>query len=167
MFNGLGRERSCRPEAAPRVEGIHSASEDGHAQENHLRGQTGADRAALDAASEAGIPHGGWIPKGRLTEAGPLPERYQLKEMLTGSYEARTEKNVVDSDGTLIFSHGPLNGGSALTRSLAKKHGKPWIHLDLDQMTAAQAAQGVMFWVRGKGIRVLNVAGPRVSGCGL
>jgi hypothetical protein len=31
-------------------------------------GQTGADRAALDAAIELGIPHGGWIPKGRITE---------------------------------------------------------------------------------------------------
>ncbi|MEW5980174.1 MAG: putative molybdenum carrier protein [Acidobacteriota bacterium] len=126
-------------------------------------GQTGADQAALDVAMELGIPHGGWVPKGRLTEAGPLPARYLLTEMPTGSYEARTEKNVVDSDGTLIFSHGPLNGGSGLTRTLAKKHGKPWLHLDLDLMNAAQAAQAVMFWIRGKGIRVLNVAGPRAS----
>ena len=29
-------------------------------------GQTGADQAALDAAIKLGIPHGGWIPKGRL-----------------------------------------------------------------------------------------------------
>ncbi|MEW6441839.1 MAG: putative molybdenum carrier protein [bacterium] len=126
-------------------------------------GQTGADQAALDVAMELGMPHGGWIPKGRLTEAGPLPDRYELTEMPTASDEARTEQNVVDSDGTLIFSHGHLNGGSALTRTLAKRHGKPWLHLDLDQMTAAQAAQGVMFWVRGNGIRVLNVAGPRAS----
>ena len=33
-------------------------------------GQTGADRAALDVAIEFGIPHGGWIPKGRKTERG-------------------------------------------------------------------------------------------------
>jgi len=57
-------------------------------------GQTGADRAALDVALKLGIPHGGWIPKGRKTEKGPLPERYRLKEMPTDSYEARTEKNV-------------------------------------------------------------------------
>jgi len=31
-------------------------------------GQTDADRAALDFAIEHGIPHGGWCPKGRLTE---------------------------------------------------------------------------------------------------
>lgn len=31
-------------------------------------GQTGADRAALDAAIKMGVNHGGWIPKGRKTE---------------------------------------------------------------------------------------------------
>jgi Circularly permutated YpsA SLOG family len=35
-------------------------------------GQTGADQAALDAAIELGFPHGGWVPKGRKTESGPL-----------------------------------------------------------------------------------------------
>ena len=36
-------------------------------------GQTGADQAALDAAIELTIPYGGWLPKGRKTEDGPLP----------------------------------------------------------------------------------------------
>ena len=31
-------------------------------------GQTGVDQAALDVAIKLGISHGGWIPKGRLTE---------------------------------------------------------------------------------------------------
>ena len=38
-------------------------------------GQTGADQGALDAAIEYGFPYGGWLPKGRLTENGPLPEQ--------------------------------------------------------------------------------------------
>ena len=33
-------------------------------------GQTGVDRAALDAAIKMGVNHGGWIPKGRKTEDG-------------------------------------------------------------------------------------------------
>jgi len=78
-------------------------------------GQTGADRAALDFAIGFDIPHGGWIPKGRKTEDGVLPDKYKLKEMPTASYPKRTEKNVLDSDGTLILSHGKLTGGSALT----------------------------------------------------
>lgn len=57
-------------------------------------GQTGAARAALDAAIRLGIPHGGWIPKGRITEKGPLPEKYRLQEMPTDSCPARTEQNV-------------------------------------------------------------------------
>ena len=88
-------------------------------------GQTGADRAALDVAIELGISHGGWIPKGRKTERGPLPAKYQLTEMPTDSYPKRTEQNVVDSDGTLIISHGELTGGSDYTRMMAAKHGKP------------------------------------------
>jgi hypothetical protein len=69
-------------------------------------GQTGADRAALDTAIKLGIPHGGWISKGRKAEDGPLPDKYQLQEMPTDSYPERTEQNVVDSEGTLIISHG-------------------------------------------------------------
>jgi hypothetical protein len=78
-------------------------------------GQTGADQGALDAAIELDIPHGGWAPKGRKTEAGPLSPKYQLNEMPSASYPARTEHNVVDSDGTLILSHVPLTGGSVFT----------------------------------------------------
>mgnify|MGYP006305357071 FL=1 len=49
-------------------------------------GQTGADRAGLDVAIELGIPHGGWIPKGRKAEDGVLPDKYHLQEMPTSSY---------------------------------------------------------------------------------
>jgi hypothetical protein len=96
-------------------------------------GQTGADRAALDVAIKLGISYGGWIPKGRLTEEGFLPEKYQLQEMPTESYPGRTEQNVIDSDGTLIIPHGPLTGGSAYTRKMAMKHAKPWFHIDLNK----------------------------------
>ena len=126
-------------------------------------GQTGADRAALDVAIEAGVPHGGWIPKGRKTEAGPLPERYQLQEMDSQSYADSTEQNVLDSDGTLIFSHGSLTAGSALTRQLANDHGKPCLHLDLHQMTAMKAAHKVLEWV-GQNRKNPNSTPNRVGG---
>ena len=98
-------------------------------------GQTGADQAALDIAIKLNIPHGCWIPKGRLTENGPLPGKYQLQEMPSGSYPKRTEQNVIDSDGTVIFSQGKLTGGSALTGKTAEKHARPWLHLDMDKMS--------------------------------
>jgi hypothetical protein len=126
-------------------------------------GQTGSDRAGLDAAVQLEIPHGGWIPKGRKTEDGGLPEKYHLKEMPTGSYAARTEENVIDSDGTLIVSHGKLNGGSAMTRQLAKKHNQPWMHVDLEKSNFFKATMEVRSWVEQNQIEVLNAAGPRGS----
>ncbi|MBL7017121.1 MAG: hypothetical protein ISR84_06140, partial [Kiritimatiellales bacterium] len=64
-------------------------------------GQSGADRAALDAAMACGIPHGGWCPKGRLAEDGQISPKYNLREMETDSYSERTKANVADSDLTL------------------------------------------------------------------
>jgi hypothetical protein len=126
-------------------------------------GQTGAARAALDAAIKLGIPHGGWIPKGRITEEGPLPDKYQMQEMPTDSYPKRTEQNVIDSDGTLIISHGSLTGGSAYTRKMAMKNGKPWFHADLNKLPTFQAGKLIEGWILKNGIETLNVAGPRAS----
>lgn len=126
-------------------------------------GQTGADRAALDFAIKYNITHGGWIPKGRKTEEGPLPDKYQVIEMATGSYSGRTEKNVCESEGTLIVSHGRLTGGSALTRELAKKHKKPWLHFDLKSLPIPAAADSLRKWLLIQHIEVLNVAGPPAS----
>ena len=126
-------------------------------------GQTGADRAALDVAIRFGIAHGGWFPKGRLTEAGPLPEQYLLQEMATESYPDRTEKNVLDADGTVIVSHGKPTGGTALTEKLAKEHCKPLLHLDLLKVSLPYAARLLQSWLVDNGIRVMNVAGARAS----
>ena len=126
-------------------------------------GQTGADRAALDFAIKHGIPYGGWVPKGRKTEDGTLPEKYHLQEMPTGSYIKRTEQNVLDSDGTLIVSHSLLTGGSALTTSFAELHRKPWIHIDLEMTPYSEAARMIQEWVGRNGIKTMNVAGPRAS----
>lgn len=126
-------------------------------------GQTGADQAALDVAVELGIPHGGWIPKGRKTEDGVLSEKYQLQEMSTVSYAKRTEKNMFDSDGTLIFSHGKLTGGSALTQKVAKQHKRPCLHVDLNRISASEAVGEIQSWLKQYNIEVLNMAGPRAS----
>jgi len=126
-------------------------------------GQTGADRAALDVAIKAGFPYGGWIPNGRLTEEGFLSEEYLLQEMPTKDYPKRTEKNVVDSDGTVIISHGKLSGGSDYTRKMAEKHSKAWLHLDLAKMSLDYAVRLLKTWIIDNDIRTLNVAGPRAS----
>ena len=126
-------------------------------------GQTGADRAALDFAILHGIPYGGWVPRGRRTEDGTLPQKYRLEEMPTPDYAQRTEKNVLSADGTLVVSHGYLKGGSALTVFLAEKNGKPCIHADLGEWSVRDAAERIRKWLRDQRIGVLNVAGPRAG----
>ena len=126
-------------------------------------GQTGVDRAALDIAIRLGVPHGGWIPRGRLAEDGPLPETYALRETASAVYAERTEKNVLDADGTLIIARGKLCGGTAYTREMAVKHGRPWLHVDLRRTPAFRAALAIREWIATQRIMVLNVAGPRAS----
>ena len=125
--------------------------------------QTGADIAAIDAAIDNGFPYGGWVPKGRRTEAGPLPLTYAVREMDTRGYPKRTEQNILDADGTVICSHGRLSGGSALTRRIAKRQNKPWLHLDLADLSADQAADKLAEWIDLHGIEVVNVAGQSAS----
>jgi hypothetical protein len=128
-------------------------------------GQTGVDRAALDVAMRLGKPHGGWIPKGRLAEDGPLPDHYQLQEMPTEAYEDRTEKNVLDADGTLLISRGSPSGGTDYTRRMALKHGKQLLHIDLNLcQSPADAASLIASWIEMNRIETLNGAGPRASG---
>ena len=126
-------------------------------------GQTGVDQAALDVAIALGIPHGGWIPKGRKTENGALPDKYRLKEMSTSSYAKRTEQNVIDSEGTLIISLGPLKGGSALTHKTAMLHDRPCLRIELDTLNTLQAVKTVRSWIVRHGIEILNIAGPRAK----
>ena len=126
-------------------------------------GQTGADRAALDTAIELRIEHGGWAPRGRWAEDGPLAPRYHLAETDSRQPSLRTEWNVRDADATLIFSHGPLVGGSALTLMFAEQCGKPILHLDLVELDEAAAAKTLAQWLGQIAPAVLNVAGPRAS----
>jgi hypothetical protein len=124
-------------------------------------GQTGADRAALDWALAHGIQCGGWCPKRRLAEDGPIDPKYPLNETPSESYAERTEWNVRDSDATVIFSIArELSGGSKETLELARRHGKPCLHLHLEQSGAV--AQFTTF-VEKNGVRTLNIAGPRGS----
>jgi len=127
-------------------------------------GQTGADRGALDAAIEAGVAYGGWVPKGRLDENGEIPVSYEnLLETDEEDFAVRTALNVRDSDATLILSHGALFGGSALTAEVARKTGKPCLHADLFGKTEAEAIQQIREWLQEVRPATLNVAGPRAS----
>ena len=129
-------------------------------------GQTGIDRIALDVAMELGLQHGGWCPKGRVAEDGTIPEKYLLCVTDSRKYAVRTEKNIAESNGTLILYRGKMTGGTALTLRLAAKHSKPCLELDFGKIAVDQfesAVREARDWLASSSIEVLNVAGPRES----
>lgn len=127
-------------------------------------GQTGVDRAALDAAAEVGLKIGGTIPLGRWAEDGPISARYVgLEECDSAVPAVRTRLNVMNSDATLIVTHGKLAGGSALTAKFARELGKPFLHIDLAKMSIEAAKERVCLWLGAMEAHTLNIAGPRAS----
>jgi hypothetical protein len=123
-------------------------------------GQTGADQAGLDWAIAHGVRHGGWCPKGRKSEDGPLSEVYQLTETPSASYLQRTEWNVRDSCATLVFTlTDKLEGGSKRTAEFAERLGKPWLHV----RPGVHPKYVARFLAR-HAVTTLNVAGKRESG---
>ena len=127
-------------------------------------GQTGVDRAALDWALDRGFPVGGWCPAGRLAEDGRIPSRYPLKETPESAYIVRTERNVYDSDATLLFSPTPdLVGGSAATVAFCTRAGHPLLHLARSETSVEAAAAELQRFLSTHDVGILNVAGPRSS----
>lgn len=125
-------------------------------------GQSGVDRAALDAARSLGIKTGGWCPRGgRCEDTINLLEEYpELQETPERSYKQRTEWNVRDADATIIFQDKNISPGTALTLRIAKNTNKPWILLQLQD----DNEEALLRFLRGQEATVLNVAGPRESG---
>ncbi len=124
-------------------------------------GQTGVDRAALDVALAYGIPCGGWCPKGRIAENGPIPDHYPLVETADAEYSERTRRNVEDADGVLVLYAHTLDSGTRHTINLAADLGKPILTVDL---TREPDPGDALAWLAHfkKGV-VINVAGPRES----
>jgi len=126
-------------------------------------GQSGVDRAALDAALGHGVRCGGWCPAGRLAEDGQIPERYPLRELARGSYAERTLANVRDSDGTVVIHAGGLEGGTRQTVQFCMENGKPHELINSVCVGIEEAAMMVRQFVARYRIATLNVAGPRAS----
>lgn len=126
-------------------------------------GQTGVDRAALDASLRHGIESGGWCPAGRLDEFGRIPDRYPVKELENGGFAERTLQNVKDSDGTVIIYPGKLSGGTEQTLHFCVEQRRQHDLIDATNVSTEKAAQLIADFVREYKIDVLNVAGPRAS----
>lgn len=124
-------------------------------------GQTGVDRAALDFALRCNIEHRGWCPKGRMAADGPLPLQYCLLETTSTGYRQRTKLNVRDSDATLIFNLGELDGGTLQTVRFAQTLNKPYLLIQLDNVDRTHAVLETRAWLTAGNFAAVNVAGPR------
>ena len=125
-------------------------------------GQTGVDRAALDAAIELGFQYGGFCPKGRLAEDGIILDKYKLTELSSSQYLMRTFENVQASDGTLIIHAGTMSGGTIKTKDYCQITSKPVFEINLLEDPKIIP---VNFdnWIKENRIIIMNVAGPRES----
>ncbi|MDD5494112.1 MAG: putative molybdenum carrier protein [Dehalococcoidia bacterium] len=127
-------------------------------------GQTGVDRAALDAALQTGIECGGWCPKGRLAEDGTIPPHYPLSELKNTGYKERSLQNVIGSDGTVVIYFDSLSGGTEQTLLFCLNKKKPYLLIDATELSPERAIERIHKFVAGNSITTLNVAGPRASG---
>jgi hypothetical protein len=119
-------------------------------------GQTGVDRFGLEVARAVGIPTGGTAPKNYWTDTGSdkTLKEYGVVEANVFGYPYRTEKNVENSDGTVLF--GDLSSpGCQLTIKICRRLKKPYI----ENPTPEQLFQFILFYE----IATLNVAGNRLK----
>ena len=102
-------------------------------------GQTGVDRAALDAAIEMGVDYGGWCPKGGWAEDFRKPPgllaRYPLLRETPSAEPTHHEWNVRDADRLMVLidvSGIGVSKGTVAARDFALALGKPHSMIDLD-----------------------------------
>ena len=78
-------------------------------------------------------------------------------ELSKESSEENLEKNVLDADGTIIFSFGKLSPNAVESLNYAKAHKKPWLHIDLE--TEKNPGLLLRKWLHQFEVKVVNVAG--------
>ncbi len=123
-------------------------------------GQTGVDRAALDAALRLDIECAGWCPSGRWAEDGEIAAHYPLVETESTDPAERTSLNVAEADGTLVLADDGLDDGTMLAVELAQKLNKSCLIFDFK---GKGHVSDVRDWIDRDEIKILNVAGGRES----
>ncbi|RNC80104.1 MAG: molybdenum cofactor carrier [Balneola sp.] len=132
-------------------------------------GQTGTDQAALQAAIDIGIEHGGWCPPGRISEEGKIPEHFNLTETPEDKDSSapkipcsqRTIWNVRDADATIIFLPDKrFDIGTHLSIHASKKMNKNFLVVDPYQ---SNTLKQIKKWLNSLDGDILNVSGPKES----
>ncbi|TCI97698.1 putative molybdenum carrier protein [Aeromicrobium sp. IC_218] len=129
-------------------------------------GQTGVDRAGLEAAVRLGLSYAGWCPRGGRAEDAPAPPGVRLRfPRLRETDEAdpavRTRLNVRDCDAVLVLRPAHVvSPGTHLTLVAAAATDRPLLVADPRDRRQVRA------WLAGlEGDVTLDVAGPRESEC--
>lgn len=137
-------------------------------------GQTGADRGGLDAGLELkamgfDIEIGGFCPRGRKSEDGPIPTKYPLIETKSPSYVVRTKRNAESADASLVFVDGGMSGGSLMTVEYLRELGRPHRVMSLldcsGELARIITAARIREWLIKHEFEVINVAGSRETKC--
>jgi hypothetical protein len=136
-------------------------------------GQSGVDRAALDAAIACGLDYGGWCPRGGWAEDFPQPPGLlanypRLVETPSADPAQRTEWNVRDANAILIVVDAAgvtVSNGTTLAVQLAERYRRPALTVDPNEHEVRArtntwlAAQKAAF---GDAL-ILSIGGPRES----
>lgn len=131
-------------------------------------GETGVDRAALDAAIAVCVPYRGWCPKGGWAEDCTIPPGVracypELQETPDSTPQQRTEWNVRDADALLVLvdTHGiAVSLGTARALAHARALRKPHRVIDLDGPEARTQAEE---FLGARASEAVCIAGPRES----
>lgn len=126
-------------------------------------GQTGADQGGLVAGNKLKIFTGGTVPKNYITENG---SNFDLKEFgifecENANYLIRTEKNILEADGTVIFGNSS-SPGSKQTINICLSNYKPFLVIPNPKRIDLYKDKFIKWIVENK-IEILNVAGNRES----
>jgi hypothetical protein len=126
-------------------------------------GKPGVEIAALDAAIRLDIPHGGWCYRDRKTDGGVLPKHYNVKEIKNPSYFERLERNINDSDGTVVLTYGQLSIGSKAAKDLADKHNKPLLNVNLGEHLFTYTVSLISEWMTNHEIYTIYFTGSKTG----
>ena len=119
------------------------------------------ESAALDAAIKLGLPYGGWAHKGRIKKTGMSPDNCNIRELDKAGYFERMEKNIIDSEGTVILTHGQFIIGLKGVKDLANKHKRPCLHVDLTEIPLNWAISSIRKWMTNNELEIVYFTGSK------
>jgi len=73
------------------------------------------------------------------------------------------KKNIRESDGTLILSHGALSSKEETAVKSTRRYSTPLLHVDLNRTGSFNAASLINDWIIDNDLTILHVTGPSES----